>query len=288
MNVPFKVKVLNVFRSIFKIAPLESLLASWTQGKSPMHFVCKWVPNPYQYTPATFRSIKRNGIALRLDISDYIGHYIYFGFADPAQNRLFSLCQEHFNVLDIGTNIGWTAMNFAGIAKQGRVLGFEPDAYNFQRCSENLSLNNFANLKIYQLGVGDNNQETFMELRTPTNRGGNRVAASSAITANEIKIVKLDDFAPVNDFISIDLVKIDVEGYELHVLRGAQKLLQNHKPILFIEVDDNNLRDQGNSASQLIEFILEIGYGEIVHAENNQLITADTDFNNCHFDIIAR
>ena len=190
--------------------------------------------------------------------------------------------------MDIGTNIGWTALNFAQIAKYGNVVGFEPDAYNFERCTENLSLNNFPNLKVYPLGLGDLNQEALMELRVPTNRAGNRVVASMAGTTSKIKIVRLDDFAPLNASPSVDLVKVDVEGYEWHVLKGAQKLLQNHKPILFIEVDDNNLKDQGNSASQLIEFIFEMGYGKIVHAENNQLISADTDFNNCHFDIIAR
>lgn len=288
MNLSAKVQVLNSFRNVFKITFLESLLASLTRGKSPDHFFCKLVPNPYQYTPGTFKVLKRNGIAMRVDISDYIGHYLFFGFEDCGMQKLFSLCHEKFNVLDVGANIGWTVLNLAQIAKNGKVLGFEPDPYNFERCSDNILLNDFKNLHAFPVGLGNANQQVDMEIRTPSNRGGNRIATVGNNSSRPVQIVKLDDFAPVQELKSIDLIKMDVEGYELNVLRGAKGILTKHKPILFIELDDNNLKDQGDSALALIEFLFGVGYSEMTEAESGVRISVQTNFNNCHFDIIAR
>jgi hypothetical protein len=67
-----KVRLLNFLRQAFKIPLLEQELARRTQGKPPDSFICKFVPNPYQYAPNSFRVVNRNGLSLRVDISDYI------------------------------------------------------------------------------------------------------------------------------------------------------------------------------------------------------------------------
>jgi FkbM family methyltransferase len=288
MKTPFKVRLFNFFRNIFRISVLESLLANLTRGKSSNHFFSKFVPNPYQYNPGTIRNLRYHDVNMRVDISDYIGHYLFFGFSDVGIDKLFSLCDENSKVLDVGANIGWTVLNLARIAKHGKVLGFEPDPYNFDRCRENITLNNFENVNVFPVGLGNKNDRVNMEVRTPSNRGGNRIAPSNSQDARPVDIVKLDDFAPVKELGGVDLIKMDVEGYELNALRGAEQLLRKYKPILFIELDDNNLKDQGDSAHALIRFLLEIGYQQIEHAENKLQLSETTDFSNCHFDIIAR
>ncbi len=287
MKTSLKVRTLNFLRNIFRIKFMESFLASQTFGKGPSQWICKLVPNPYQYSAPTFRSIKRNGIVMGVDISDYIGHYLYFGFEDAGANELFFMCKENFTVLDIGANIGWTVLNLASITKHGMVIGFEPDPYNFERCNENIALNNFKNIKIFPVGLGNGNDLVDMEVRTPSNRGGNRIVGKGSPSTHRVEIVKLDDFAPVRDLTKIDMLKIDVEGYELNVLRGAAYLLKKHKPVLFVELDDNNLKDQGDSALDLINFLLAIGYSEIRHAEDKTEVLPTTDFSNCHFDVIV-
>ena len=74
----------------------------------------------------------------------------------------------------------------------------------------------------------------------------------------------------------------------MNVLRGARNLLLKHKPVLFIEVDDHNLKDQGDSAEALILFLEEVGYSSIEHAETKQPVTRNFEFTNSHFDVIAR
>lgn len=288
MTKSIKVKTLNAIRAIFKISFLEKILVTFTIDKAPNSFVAKLVPNPYQYDVGSIRFICRNEIRMRIDISDYIGHYLYFGFRDSDISKLYELCVEGSNVLDIGTNIGWVAHNLARISKTGKVFGFEPDPFNFDRCAENSALNNLKNLIVFPWGLGSSNETIGMEIRTPSNFGGNRIAPTGTKNAREVLIKKLDDVTEIHELNKIDLIKIDVEGYELKVLQGAERTLKKHHPILFIEIDDNNLRDQNDSASALIKILEELGYKEIRNATNDALVTPQTDFTDCHFDIIAR
>lgn len=288
MTRSIKVKTLNVFRAIFKINFLERILVSLTNEKSPRSFFAKLAPNPYQYEKGTYRLINRNDIKMKIDISDYIGHYLYFGFNDLDINKLYKLCNEGSNVLDIGTNIGWVAHNLARISKTGKVFGFEPDPFNYERCTENSKLNNFKNLLVFPWGLGSVNATIGMEVRTLSNLGGNRIALTGAKNTREVMVKRLDDIAQIQELGKIDLIKIDVEGYELKVLKGAEKTLQNYHPVLFIEIDDNNLKDQTDSALSLVKFLIDLGYNEIRNVTDDTLVTPHTDFSNCHFDIIAR
>lgn len=288
MNISAKVKTLNVLRSIFKLPLLESALASLTYSKLPDHIFCKLVPNPYQYSPGAYRKVQRDGLTLEVDISDYIGHYIYFGFLDTGIANLFSLCKKNSTVIDIGTNIGWTAINFARLSATGTVIGFEPDPFSYSVCKANIARNTLPNLMVLPFGLGEISAEVMMEVRTPENRGGNRIAPQGNAGAVTIQIKRLDDLVEVSSLSVINLIKLDVEGYELKVLRGAANILQKHKPTLFIEVDDDNLTDQGDSAKNLVLFLELNGYGSVHHAESNEKITSSTDFSHCHFDIIAR
>ena len=283
-----KVRFLNFFRNIFKISFLERQLVKRTTGRSTYQFWSKFVPSAYQYPPGSFRIVDQNGLKLKVDISDYIGHYLYFGFKDETIDVLFSLCKPASYVIDVGTNIGWTLLNLAQRSPQGKIVGFEPDPYNYQVCKENIQLNHLNNIVLLQRGLGAQAAKTTMEVRTPNNRGGNRISPATTPGSIEVTIERLDQVEELKSWTRVDLIKIDVEGYELDVLQGAEGLLQKHQPILFIEIDDNNLKDQGHSAHALISFLNENGYQKILHADTKELIFLHDNFKDCHFDIIAQ
>ena len=287
MNLSFKVRFLNFFRNVFRIPFLERALASLTVSKSPRHIVSKFVPNHYQYPPGSERSFVRQGIMMKVDICDYLGHSIYFGFRDESLDALLSLCKAGFHVIDVGANLGWSVLNLAKISNTGTILGFEPDPLNFQKLTENVSANHMTNIVLLSVGLGDKSHTARMEVRTPLNRGGNRIAPSNS-NAYSIEIVTLDSSQEVSRLPRVDLIKIDVEGYELKVLRGSREVLKKFKPILFIELDQNNLKDQGDTPSALIEYLIELGYVSFTSAETRMNISANTDFTGCHFDLIAK
>lgn len=288
MNLPIKVRVLNFFRRVWMIPVLEAFLARKTRGLPPSHFVCKWVPNPYQYKTETFRLINCDGITMKVDISDYIGHYLYFGFEDRGMQRLFSLCAEDATVVDVGANIGWTALRMAHRAVRGGVFAFEPDPYNAEQCLENISRNDLTNIELFSSGLGDTDTTVAMEVRTPSNRGGNRIAPQGVNASRLVRITRMDNVSALRNANKIDLIKIDVEGYELRVLKGAREILLKHKPVLFIELDDNNLRDQTDSPADLIRFLEDVGYTSLVNAETGTSVSREMDLTKCHMDVIAR
>jgi len=287
-GISLRVRFLNVIRNVFRIPILEAQLAQLTLGKSPNDFISKFVPNSYQYPPLTFRMVNRDGLILRVDISDYIGHYLYFGFRDASMEKLFNLTTAESNVIDVGTNVGWTFLNFARRCDRGHVIGFEPDPENYEVCRFNVGLNDFRNAILLPKGLGAERARLRMEVRTPGNRGGNRIATGTAVSSVMVDVEALDEVDALVSWSHVDLIKIDVEGYELHVLIGARRLLTTHKPKLFIEVDDNNLRDQGHSARELMLFLQDHGYHDIRHAETNARVVPDGDFANCHFDVVAQ
>lgn len=138
-------------------------------------------------------------------------------------------------VYDIGANIGYHSLAFA--SKASRVYSFEPNEQSFQLLEKNT--NHLSNLFSFNVAVGDaTNEKVFIErldLNTPTNYGMAKITSESD-SSHEIKIVSLDslDLAPPS------LIKIDVEGFELKVINGATRIIENHNPIVFYEVQDHN------------------------------------------------
>lgn len=264
---------------------LERGLAHFTKGRKASAIICKLAPNPHQYKTPSLRIFTRDGITLQVDISDYVGHYLYFGFRDSSQEALFRLCKPHFNVLDIGTNIGYSLLRLSKLTG-GNVMGFEPDPFNYAACLTNLELNQCpANTKVCNVGLGEYEGQAEIEVRTPSNRGANRISTITRNT-NVVAIFPLEDIFLTLNWQRLDLIKIDVEGYEYKVLRGARSVLERFYPILFIEINDQNLQHQGASALATIEFLYELGYTHIRDAETKNLLTISDDLSG-HLDVIA-
>ena len=76
----------------------------------------------------------------------------------------------------------------------------------------------------------------------------------------EVPVSTIDIFVKQEQLDTIDFIKIDVEGFEMQVLKGGHHTLVNLKPWLFIELDDNNLNKQGSSSSELCSYLQSLGY----------------------------
>lgn len=287
-KLPFKTSILNLLRRVFMISPFEKWLAQQVINKDASSLIYRLVPHSYTYRENDFRIVQRNGVTVKVYLKDYLGHCLYFQYKNPeleSYKKLFGLVQPNTMCIDIGSNTGYVALVMAKLAPQGRVLGFEPDASNYKRLRENLNLNNLPHLEVQNLGLGEKASEESMEVNEASS-GRNKIAVGQH-DANRIKIVKLDDYLRNTAVNTINLIKIDVEGYELKALKGARETLIKHLPVLFIEIDDNNLSQYGDQAKELILFLQSIGYRKLINAQTNQLVSASSDFTNQHFDLIA-
>jgi FkbM family methyltransferase len=284
-----KTKALNLIREVFKISFLESTLRKVLSKKIAFSFFVKLVPNNYQYKKNSIKHFTYKGINLKLDIHDYVGHYHYFGLKDIEQENLMSLIKPGDFVMDIGTNYGTTILQFANlIGVKGKAFGFEPDPINFEICKQNIQLNQFKNLSVENIGLGNKEAEVNLVVDFESNRGGNRISENIVgKESHQIKIIQFDNWILDKKIEKINLIKIDVEGYEMEVLKGAEQSIIKYKPILFIELDDNNLKQQNSSAKELISYLINLNYF-IINSLTNQQVNFDDNFLNCHYDIICK
>jgi len=283
-----KLKILNSIRKIFTLPVFENSLAKAIRKNNFMSwFFSKMAPNPYQYKQRTFKNVEINSVKFSVDISDYLGHYLYFGFPSASYKALFQLGRPGYKIMDIGANIGYTALQLAKISSgNGAVWAFEPDPYNFKQLAINKGLNEKLPLNIFNIGLGDQRSKLKLAVNTQGNLSGNKINENATENYSWVEIYTLDEFVKAQNIPNLDLIKIDVEGFEFKVLKGAENSIKAFRPILFIELDNNHLSDQGSGAKELIMFLSKY-YSSIMHAETKELISSDFNFENCHFDIIA-
>jgi FkbM family methyltransferase len=281
-----KTKLLNIPRLVFRNRFMEAVLFSLTNGKKWDQLIARVPANYYQYPKGSWRKVERNGFQYHLDISDYMQWLIYFGIQAEPRETLYNLVKPGMTVLDIGANIGETTLAFSRLTGvNGKVYSFEPDPQTFERLTAHLLLNNCLNVVPVNKGLGKAEAQMLLE-EGEHNSGGNRISPGQATTGKKIAITTLDKFAAENTIQQIDFIKIDVEGYEYHVLSGAEETIKKHRPSFFIELVDDFLKDQGASSTMLTGFLLQKNYS-VTNANDGTPVSGGQDFTNTHFDIIA-
>ena len=282
-----KTKVLNFFRLLFKINPFSNLLLLLTQ-QSDSRILRKLVPPNYLYSKGKYKKVNRNGINYQLDISNVVDHSFYFNLEKPSYDSILPLLKSANVILDIGGNIGTSALYYASINPTAKILSFEPHPDTFEKAVENIELNTFQNIELINLGLGTQQASLKLYEVDEYNPGMNRILTEEAnFPFKIIKVDVLDDVLFKKEIKKVDFIKIDVEGYEYAVLSGAKETLKSN-PLLFIEVNDNSLKENKSSAKELVELLITAGYSTFYRADNGESISSTTHFNNCHFDLIAK
>jgi FkbM family methyltransferase len=159
-------------------------------------------------------------------------------------------------VLDIGANIGTHTLALARlVGPQGLVFAFEPQRIVFQTLCANMALNSLDNVHCINAVVGETPARLGLsdpDPHIPNNFGGVQVAMlAGAPQAAPVDCVVLDDFLAIG---RLRLIKIDVEGMEAEVLRGASQTLARFKPILYVE------NDCVDKSPELVSLPKECGY----------------------------
>ncbi|KAI5075731.1 hypothetical protein GOP47_0009807 [Adiantum capillus-veneris] len=170
-------------------------------------------------------------------------------------------------IVDVGANVGMAT--FAAAAMGFRVLAFEPIADNIQKLCDGVYLNRASSLvQLYHLAVS--NIPGYITMHKVVGRLDNSaVSATSATLAfkdNEIipvtiKSVTLDSILP--PLSRVLLLKIDVQGWEYHVLKGASDLLSrppNLAPYIIYEEDEKLLKESNSTSEEILQYLKEHGY----------------------------
>lgn len=183
--------------------------------------------------------------------ADFIQSVIVDENAFYEQGVLDDLAQylpESAVICDIGTNIGNHTLYWLKVQRVRFVYCFEPRPETYRILEKNIVLNNLTNsTKCFNIALSDKYAKLSTRLFNNNNIGGN---AYREDVGGDIESTPLDDIV-IND--KIDFMKIDVEGMEGAVLKGAQKRIQQDKPLIFIETFADNYE-------QIHEALANMGY----------------------------
>lgn len=160
------------------------------------------------------------------------------------------------SIIDVGANIGNHSIYFGMFCDAGKVISFEPQPFVFDILSKNIKLNDLENkVRVFQLGIGSEQGHANLQVVDSKNLGMTKLSSDSK---GKVEIVTLDDFFENNfEIDNVSVLKIDVEGMEIEVLKGAIKTIIKYKPFIYAEAGDHE------SYVKLDEFLSSYGYIKI-------------------------
>ncbi len=241
----------------------------------------------------------RKGIKWELDLTDGIDFSIFLqGVFEPETYHTYKkLIQPGFTILDIGANIGAHTIHFSKLTgENGKVIAFEPTDYAFKKLCKNASLNSefSSNLTLIQAllidEINDNIPESIPSrwpLSSVDSSNAHPIHLGVFESLTHAKKLRLDDWYLELQKPKVNLIKIDVDGFEIDVLKGAKHLLNEQKPILVMEFAPYVFKERGYSFEILIDLLKTHQYncslpnGKSIALDNSllQLIPAGGSIN---------
>jgi FkbM family methyltransferase len=167
---------------------------------------------------------------------------------EPESLRLFlQLLDSSETVIDVGAHVGLYALMASVDRPDVTTVAFEPVPRNLQYLRKNVARNHTPNLQVEAAAVGDHDGTITLYIPETT-----RLPATASIVESnsaekvgtEVAIVSLDSYVKTHAIGSVDLIKLDVEGAEAAVLRGAAGIIRDHQPAIICEI----LHNVGDSA----------------------------------------
>lgn len=157
-------------------------------------------------------------------------------------------------VYDIGANVGYfTLLAAVLVGKKGKVFSFEPLPRNIEFLGKHITLNKLTNVEVIEAAVSDHTGEALFDLGASTAMG--HLSETGGLF---VQMVSLDQMITNGDLIAPNVMKIDVEGAEHNVLRGAEKLIETAKPILFLDTHQREAHQKTLQFLQSHDYQIEI------------------------------
>jgi FkbM family methyltransferase len=214
--------------------------------------------------------VVRDNLVYDLDLSEGIDLGIYLGNFYERQTRsaLTKLVSPGSLVLDIGANIGAHTLHLAQlVGPGGRVLAFEPTEFAFGKLRRNLDLNPSlaSRVELFHCFLTANDgvsvpNDIYSSWPLVVEDGLHAKHLGREMKTDTAQARSLDSILAEHADRKVQLVKLDVDGFECDVLRGASSLLRDMHPIFVMELAPYLLEERGASLDQLISFFVPNGY----------------------------
>ncbi|MBR1120221.1 FkbM family methyltransferase [Bradyrhizobium lablabi] len=215
-------------------------------------------------------TVVRDGITYDLDLSQGIDFAIYLANVYERQTRaaLRRLVSPGSLVLDIGANIGAHTLPLARqVGPKGRVLAFEPTDFAFRKLSRNLELNPDLASRVTAhhcfLTATDSDQvpaAIYSSWPLEHQAGLHAKHLGREMRTEAAKARSVDSVLAELGGRPVQLVKLDVDGFECDVLRGARNMLSTMRPVFVMEIAPYVLVERGASLDEMLSFFVPNGY----------------------------
>lgn len=164
----------------------------------------------------------------------------WLGTYELDEQKLFERVVKKGDVVfDIGAHVGfYTLLAAELVGNEGKVFSFEPLPRNIFYLKKHIEINNYKNIKIFEVAVSESSGTASFSASGKTFLG--QFSKSGEL---EVRTIALDDLINSGEILPPDVIKIDVEGAEAAVLKGAVSLLMTHHPHIFIATHGDDARE---------------------------------------------
>ena len=241
---------------------------------------------------------EQNGHNWVIPVIDGAG--IGMAMGDTTEEWVFRLLQKihHRNkidvFIDVGVNLGQTLMKIKSIHPAVQYIGFEPNPDCVYYVDYLIRLNQLSNTQLNCLALGDRQDYLNLNFKglqdTRATLLNDKKLLQTLDLNRKVPVIPLDDLHYEFDSNLTVILKVDVEGFELEVFKGAEKFIDRYKPILLFEIlPDHSEKEKEDKQMEIFHFLKsknymiylicqKLGYVEIKQRFHNTSNYSDTDY----------
>ncbi len=209
--------------------------------------------------------------------------------SQPILDGQFELAESSFvqrylkpgmTVLDIGAHHGfYSLLASLVVGPGGRVYSFEPSPRERNALLKHLRLNRRTNVQVMDFALGNENADANLYVVDGNQTGCNSLrppVVLSGTSSAKVRVARLDDWLEQQKISHIDFVKLDVEGGEIQVLKGSERLLERKpRPVILMEVQDIRTQPWGYRSKDVVEHLNRRGFKWLAINRNGYLEPLD-------------
>lgn len=209
------------------------------------------------------RTARVFGYDVRLDLSEAIQRWIYLGAFEPQETAVVRRwLRAGMTFVDVGANVGYfTLLAASRVGRGGHVFSVEPSPYAYGKLAATVRTNGLSQVRTFQMGLSSAEGELPLYVAPASHGFHSPSMGGGAETAVTVPVRRLDDCLDEWGVETVDLMKLDVEGHESHVLEGAADSLASGRiRAVLVEFNDHWLRRQGSSPRALHDKLVRAGF----------------------------
>lgn len=190
------------------------------------------------------------------------------GWDEPVLKAILSVLKPEDVFYDVGANAGYMSLSVASHNLPNKIYAFEPLPELASALAASALSNDFPDFTVVRAALAD--RDEVLEFFLPSHSiHASLVSREQSSICMRVEGFRLDTLLENAVVLPPRVIKIDVEGAEMHVFRGAQETLRKHKPALIFECDENSLRF-GHSTEEVLGFLRDLGYNSFTLLEDSK------------------